>query len=134
LWFPDLHARFHQGFFTNDKATFQEYTTVPAEIVAKIPENVTFDEAASIPLGLATAAVGFYDTTPGKGGAALTPPWEAAGAGKYKGQGTLILGGSSSVGQYGASAVLVGYGSHASYGAYYPQPSNSRASLVSPPS
>jgi hypothetical protein len=84
---------------------------VPAEIVAKIPENITFDQAASVPLGLATAAIGFYDALD-KGGAGLTPPWEAAGAGKYKGRGTLILGGSSSVGQYGSSTVLVDYGSH----------------------
>ena len=26
----------HQGYFTNDTGTFQEYTTVPAEIAAKV--------------------------------------------------------------------------------------------------
>lgn len=26
----------HQGFFNNDKATFQQYTIVPAEIVAQV--------------------------------------------------------------------------------------------------
>jgi len=89
----------HQGFFTNDKATFQEYSLVPAEITAKIPEKISFEEAASVPLGLATAAVGFYNPAEGSS-AGLTPSWEGTGAGKYKGQGTLILGGSSSVGQY----------------------------------
>ncbi|KAF8575474.1 GroES-like protein [Ramaria rubella] len=89
----------HQGYFTNDKATFQEYTTVPAEILAKIPENISFDQAASVPLGLATAAVGFYNPPSGNG-AGLTPPWVPAGEGKYQG-GIVIFGGSTSVGQYG---------------------------------
>ena len=29
-------ASVHQGYFTIDTSTFQEYTTVPAEIVAKV--------------------------------------------------------------------------------------------------
>ncbi|KAF8524571.1 GroES-like protein [Hysterangium stoloniferum] len=87
----------HQGFFTNDKATFQQYTTCPVDILAKIPDNITFDQAASIPLGLATAAVGYYN--PVETGGGLTAPW-AGGEGKYKGQGIVIFGGSSSVGQY----------------------------------
>jgi len=89
---------FHQGYFTNNTATFQQYTVVPAEIVAKIPDNISFDQAASIPLGLATAAVGFYHSNE-KNGAGLDAPWEGA-EGKYQGQGVLIFGGSSSVGQY----------------------------------
>ncbi|KZT22238.1 GroES-like protein [Neolentinus lepideus HHB14362 ss-1] len=93
---------FHQGWFTNDKATFQQYTIVPAEITAKLPSNISLDEAASIPLGLATAALGLYGAVvpQGQGGLGLTPPWEDAGRGKYAGKPILILGGATSVGQF----------------------------------
>lgn len=30
------NARLHQGYFDNDRATFQQYALVPAEIVAKV--------------------------------------------------------------------------------------------------
>jgi NADPH:quinone reductase-like Zn-dependent oxidoreductase len=118
-------ASFHEATFINKQAPsvnelagFQEYTRVPAEIAAKvvlwwliipslpsycalqIPDNVSFDQAASIPLGICTAAMGFYSPVDSSG-AGLTPPWEPTGEGKYKGQGILIFGGSSSVGQYG---------------------------------
>jgi NADPH:quinone reductase-like Zn-dependent oxidoreductase len=89
----------HEGFYANDKAGFQQYTIVPAEIVAKanlwshkmnmlhmspfqIPDNISFDEAASVPLCIFTAAVGLYDPLSGNNGAGLTPPWEPNGAGK----------------------------------------------------
>jgi len=88
----------HQGYFNNRTSTFQQYTIVPAEIAAKIPDNISFDQAATIPLGLATAAVGYYDS-PEKQGAGLTAPWDG-GEGQSKGEGILIFGGSSSVGQY----------------------------------
>ncbi|TFK47715.1 GroES-like protein [Heliocybe sulcata] len=93
---------FHQGWFSNNKATFQQYTTVPAEIAAKLPSNISLDEAASIPLGLATAALGLYSTLDkgGQRGAGLTPPWEDAGRDKYAGKPILLFGGATSVGQY----------------------------------
>ncbi|TFK46251.1 GroES-like protein [Heliocybe sulcata] len=93
---------FHQGWFSNDKATFQQYTIVPAEITAKLPSNISLDEAASIPLGLATAALGLYSPVNkgGQGGAGLTPPWEDAGRGKYAGKPIFLFGGATSVGQY----------------------------------
>ncbi|KAF8577407.1 GroES-like protein [Ramaria rubella] len=109
-------ASVYQGLFTEDKATFREYSIVPAEIVAKIPDNISFDQAATVPLGLATAAIGLYNASSGEEitrggdefdyapygvhGAGLTAPWKPSGEGKYKGQGILIFGGSSSVGQY----------------------------------
>ncbi|PSR72330.1 hypothetical protein PHLCEN_2v11778 [Hermanssonia centrifuga] len=89
----------HQGYFTNRSATFQQYTIVPAEIVAKIPPNVTFDQASTIPLTLATASCGLYNTKP-NGGAGFSAPWEEGGFGKYAGQPILVIGGSSSVGQH----------------------------------
>ncbi|KII89451.1 hypothetical protein PLICRDRAFT_53878 [Plicaturopsis crispa FD-325 SS-3] len=99
----------HPGFFTNDKATFQQYTLVSADLVAKLPENISFDQAASIPLGLSTAAVGLYNNGNGAG---LEYAWEEAGRGKYAGKSIFISGGSSSVGQYAIQlAKLSGFSS-----------------------
>ncbi|PSR83376.1 hypothetical protein PHLCEN_2v5755 [Hermanssonia centrifuga] len=89
----------HQGYFTNRNATFQQYTTVPAEIVAKIPPNLTLNQASTIPLTLATASCGLYNTK-SNSGAGFLAPWEEGGLGKYAGQPILVIGGSSSVGQH----------------------------------
>lgn len=90
----------HEGnFFSYDKATFQQYATVPAVITGKLPDNVSFDEAASIPLGIATAAVGLYADRPA-GVQKYTPAWEEGGEGLYRGKPIVVVGGSSSVGQY----------------------------------
>ncbi|KII89452.1 hypothetical protein PLICRDRAFT_175628 [Plicaturopsis crispa FD-325 SS-3] len=88
----------HQGFFNNDRAAFQQYAVVAAERAAKIPDNISFEEAASVPLGLATPAIGLYNSR--DEGAGLENPWDEAGRGKYAGQSIFIVGGSSSVGQY----------------------------------
>ncbi|KAI5120695.1 hypothetical protein M0805_007658 [Coniferiporia weirii] len=90
----------HQGYFSNDKATFQQYAVVPAEITAKLPSNISFDQAASIPLGLATATIGLYRDRTQPSLQKLTPPWEEGGKGLYSGQPIIIFGGSTSVGQY----------------------------------
>ncbi|THH31503.1 hypothetical protein EUX98_g2684 [Antrodiella citrinella] len=90
----------HQGFFTNRLGTLKQYVIIYADIVTKIPENLTFDQAASVPLGLATAAIGLYNKRWESGGAELVAPWKEGGRGKYAGQPIFIAGGSSSVGQY----------------------------------
>ena len=68
--------------------------------MAQVPHTISFDEAASIPLGLSTAAAGLYLPSEGRGGANLVAPWKG-GRGKYAGQPIVVIGGSSSVGQYG---------------------------------
>ncbi|THH31510.1 hypothetical protein EUX98_g2689 [Antrodiella citrinella] len=90
----------HQGSFTNRLATFKQYTISLAHITTKIPENITFDQAASLPVGVATAAIGLYAKQSASGGADLVAPWKEGGRGKYAGQPIFITGGSSSVGQY----------------------------------
>jgi len=95
---------FHQGLFNVDKyASFQQYVLVPAEIAAKIPDNITIEQASTLPLGLATAAEGLY----GNGNRAetnakrlLPRPWEAGGEDAFKGKSIIVFGGSTSVGQY----------------------------------
>ncbi|KZV70506.1 GroES-like protein [Peniophora sp. CONT] len=75
----------YQCFWSPDRGTFQEYTITDAVRIARVPANINVEEAATVPLGLGTAAIAF--------------PWEADGAGKYAGQAALVIGGSSSVGQ-----------------------------------
>jgi len=90
----------HQGTLNNTNATFQQFTIVPAEIAAKIPSNITFEQAASVPVGLATAALGLYgDRAPG-GPVKYAAPWDENGKGKYVGKPIVLFGGSSSIGQY----------------------------------
>ncbi|KAI0091060.1 GroES-like protein [Irpex rosettiformis] len=91
----------HVGYFNNRQATFQQYSVVPAELTAKLPSNLTFEQGSSIPIALETAAFGLYSSElpTGPCGAGLTPPWQAGGRGKYAGQPIVILGGSSAVGQ-----------------------------------
>jgi NADPH:quinone reductase-like Zn-dependent oxidoreductase len=64
----------------------------------QIPSNLSFDSAATVPLGLDTAVMGMFGDHYGAG---LTPPWAEAG-GEHKSKGPIvIIGGSSSVGAYG---------------------------------
>lgn len=85
----------------------------------QIPPNLSFEQAASVPLGLNTVVLGLYNRNPGSTsigypapwevGQPAKPksvgypaPWEEGGTTKFAGKPALIVGGSSSVGQYGA--------------------------------
>ena len=72
----------------------------------QIPENISFDQAASIPLGLATVVTGLYNHDPNGKSVNFPAPWEEGGSTKFAGKPAFILGGSSSVGQYGTSPTL----------------------------
>lgn len=93
-----------QGYFHNTHAGFQQFTLANADVTAKIPSHLTFEQAATIPVGLGTAALGLYTQTvpPGVdfGSARLIPPWDPLGRGRYVGKPFMVLGASSSVGQY----------------------------------
>ncbi|KAI0715786.1 GroES-like protein [Cerioporus squamosus] len=100
-----------QGYFANEQATFQQYCLVEAALAAKIPDNISFDEAASVPLGLGTVVLALYNhaqkedqalrfTPRNDRSARLTPPWAEGGTTKYAGKAAFIIGGASSVGQY----------------------------------
>lgn len=65
--------------------------------MAKIPSNISFEEAASLPTGIAEAVVGLYSAKPN--GAGFTIPLEPEERGKLAGKPLLILGGAGSVGQ-----------------------------------
>jgi len=90
----------HPGsFMTNDYATYQFYTLVPAKFISKIPNAMSYDQAATIPFCLSAASFGLYSPLH-QGGLGLTPPWRPEGWGKYKHHSIVILGGASSVGKY----------------------------------
>ncbi|PIL26338.1 hypothetical protein GSI_12094 [Ganoderma sinense ZZ0214-1] len=90
---------FFMGGFDNRCATFQEYAVQAANRVAKIPDNITFDQAATFSLCLATVVTGIW-ANDGPNSVRLTPPWETNGTTKYAGQAALIFGGGTSVGQF----------------------------------
>ncbi|KZV72683.1 GroES-like protein [Peniophora sp. CONT] len=99
---------YQSGAGTSDGAAYQEYTLADAARVGKIPPNLTYEQAATVPLCLATAAIGMYKSKSSQvlpngfdvGGAGLTPPWAEGSMGKYKGQAAVVFRGSSSVGQF----------------------------------
>ncbi|THH28971.1 hypothetical protein EUX98_g5214 [Antrodiella citrinella] len=87
------------GEFTVPRAIFQQYTLASADLVAKIPSNLTFDEAAAISGSAASVTIGLYAPKIPMGGAGLTPPWAQGGRNKYTGVPILVIGGASSIGQ-----------------------------------
>ena len=98
----------------SDYSAFQEYTLVDASRMARVPSNLPLEQAATLPLALATAALGLYKAKKDAlrsegydiGGAGLVPPWAPGGTGKYAGKPALVIGGSSSVGQFGTTMAL----------------------------
>ncbi|KZV72140.1 GroES-like protein [Peniophora sp. CONT] len=92
----------YQGGPEQTMFAFQEKSIADAVRCCKVPNGITVDEAATLPLCVATAAVGLYQTENHRGGpgVGLTPPWAEGGLGKYAGQPILIAGGASAVGQF----------------------------------
>ncbi|EPT05363.1 hypothetical protein FOMPIDRAFT_1021609 [Fomitopsis schrenkii] len=85
----------------NEHGAYQQYALGYAASTSKIPDSLSFDQAASIPLTLSTASIALYHPQGAMNGtAALTPPWEVGGRGKYRGHPTVVFGGATSVGQY----------------------------------
>lgn len=76
-----------------------------ADSVLQIPDNLSFDDAASIPLGLSTVVTGIWAHHPEANSVDFAAPWEDGGLTKYAGQAAFVVGGSSSVGQFGESLI-----------------------------
>jgi len=74
----------------------------------QIPDNLGYDDAATVPLGFDTASTGLYSDVYGIG---LLPPW-AGGLKKYSGNPIVIIGGSSSVGSYGKVQLTIKIHTH----------------------
>ena len=89
---------FFQGIVGNyDSCTFQQYCKIPASLVGKTPKNTSDDAAAGISLCVLAVVTGLYDRT---GQGISPPPWKSGGETVGQGKAAIILGGSSSVGQY----------------------------------
>ncbi|KIK44781.1 hypothetical protein CY34DRAFT_599256 [Suillus luteus UH-Slu-Lm8-n1] len=89
---------FFQAKLESKFSTFQQYCIVIAGSAAKIPDNISFDQAASVQVALIPFVVALYAQRPE--GLAYLAPWLEGGNGKYAGQPILIMGGTSTVGQY----------------------------------
>ncbi|KAL7266974.1 hypothetical protein RUND412_010459 [Rhizina undulata] len=83
-------------FESADHGGFQQYCVLDATLVGKIPDNIDFDDAATVPLASFTAIVGLF-SPPGLG---LQPPKGIPQAGPNSTKSILILGGASNVGQF----------------------------------
>ncbi|KAF9223808.1 GroES-like protein [Gyrodon lividus] len=94
---PGDDVFYHGAYDDNDLSTFQQYSIAVVDFAAKIPDNLSYDQAATVPLGLGTAAIGLYGRANGIG---LVAPWKHGGVGKYKNMPIIIFGGSGSVGNY----------------------------------
>ncbi|KAI0822579.1 GroES-like protein [Trametes gibbosa] len=92
---------------TRERATFQQFCTIPSHFAAKadsdasqMPEDLSFEAAAAVPVNLVSAALAFYNEHSESESLALKHFWGEGGQSAYAGQPMLILGGASSVGQY----------------------------------
>ncbi|KAK1235924.1 hypothetical protein PQX77_000834 [Marasmius sp. AFHP31] len=107
---------FQGSYSSSNKAGFQQYCTIAADMVAKIPSNLSYSQAASIPVAYVCAAYGIFVNEPIGGG--LNPKWDPSV--KFTGQHALVLGGSTSVGQYAIQllskvlgfSTVIAYASH----------------------
>ncbi|KAJ7435796.1 GroES-like protein, partial [Mycena galericulata] len=94
---------FALAHWTNGMSSFQQYAVIPSDILGKIPENIDYAQAATIPLGYVTAAVGLLASLPA--GAGLNPTFDPAV--NFSGQVAFVFGGSSSVGQFALQVLRV---------------------------
>jgi NADPH:quinone reductase-like Zn-dependent oxidoreductase len=88
------YSMFFGSIGDNNTATYQQYVALDSTQVAKVPDNLKNEQAATIPVGGNTAHTCLYHTT----GLNLTPFWKDPQAGS--GKSILVMGGSSCVGQY----------------------------------
>ncbi|KAL5333324.1 putative alcohol dehydrogenase [Aspergillus crustosus] len=84
----------------------QEYALADVEMLAKIPERVSNDEAATLPTNLITSAAALFAYL------AIPAPWTAeASSFDYANTSLLIIGGGANCGQFGVQvARLAGIG------------------------
>ncbi|QRW25447.1 Zinc-binding dehydrogenase [Rhizoctonia solani] len=94
---------FQGPFNPADQASFQEFTIVETDIITKTPENINDDQASTIPTGAFTAYSGLFQRS------GVAPPLNGPTA---IGKSVLILGGSSSVGQYAIQFARIAGFSH----------------------
>lgn len=94
-----------QKYNTSTKSAFQNYTVSLVQMTSPIPDTMSYEEAAVMPLGLSTAACALFQTDQ----LALQSPSPKGGV-SATGKTVLIWGGSTSVGVNAIQlAVAAGY-------------------------
>ncbi|KAH9936503.1 GroES-like protein [Fomitopsis serialis] len=75
-------------FGINEHAGYQQYALSYVDASCKIPDEISFDQAATVPQTIATASIALYHPEEGaiNGTVALYPPWEEGGRGSSVGQ------------------------------------------------
>jgi len=86
----------------------QEYTVADVGAFSKIPDEITDDEAATLPTNIIAPLIGLFVTL------GIPPPWDSSSAGKefdHAGTTVLIIGGGSNCGKFAVQlAKLAGIG------------------------
>lgn len=72
-----------QEVFGRGSGSYAEYAIAPATALAPKPANISFDQAATIPIGGVTAWVGLFDTADLQAGQTLLVQGAAGGTGSY---------------------------------------------------
>lgn len=91
------------NFHEKQDGVFAEYAVVKGDLVMRLPENVSFEDASTIPLGSFTVSQGLFQKVKGLG-------LELPGEGKGNEEWILIYGGSTATGTLGIQfAKLAGY-------------------------
>ncbi|KAF7771711.1 hypothetical protein Agabi119p4_6022 [Agaricus bisporus var. burnettii] len=86
------------GIFGITSGGFQEYVLGLPTHTAKVPSNISYDQAGALPSTVGAAYLGLYNIKPG--GLGFTTSLDNNGRGKYNDVPLLILGGATNVGQY----------------------------------
>ena len=94
----------YQAFFApgSTQHGLQEHATADASLLAKIPDSITDDEAATLPTAVITPLVALFDTLK------IPAPWTpAAKQFDYANTALLIVGGGSNCGRFGVQLAKV---------------------------
>ncbi|KAJ6579224.1 chaperonin 10-like protein [Mycena vulgaris] len=103
---------FALGYLPKETRAFQQYCVIPSDMVGRIPSNIDYGQAATIPLGYCSAAVGLLAALPA--GAGLNPTCDPTV--NFSGQPAFVFGGSSSVGQFAIQLLrILGYSTIITY-------------------
>lgn len=89
---------FGKSLFLKERGAFQQYVVYATVTASKIPPKFSYDDVSTIPTALSTAYSGMYSVFPH--GLGIDPPTTKSTQGKYAGIPIVVLGGSSSVGQF----------------------------------
>ncbi|KAJ6550014.1 chaperonin 10-like protein [Mycena capillaripes] len=81
-----------------DVSSYQQYSLADSNITTKLPPNISFEQGASVPVGLFTSYHAMYGQPPH--GAGFVSPLSPGGRGKYVDQQIVILGGAGATGHF----------------------------------